>query len=151
MINSPPCQVKAMSSHLINTPSGLLRAASSISSQVPTLTSPCVTPVLSLSMSVPVINPITYGSAPVMSHLCPLSPDAASAPLKTMQAMSHKQPVDLPIGSAFIEEVNDKDLSMPPSSPQLISHATVQHINNPDFTNSSGLARSVKNGFSNLT
>jgi len=61
---------------------------------------------------------ITYGSPPVMSPLCPLSSEATSAPLKTMQAKSHKQPVDLPIGldhlqSAFIEEVNDKDLSVP--------------------------------------
>src|SRR5882724_894511 len=60
-----------------------------------------------------------------------------------MQAMSHKQPVDLPIGldcpqSAFIEEVDDKDLPVLPSSPQPIGHATVQHIDNPDFIDSPG-------------
>ena len=53
-----------------------------------------------------------------MALSCPIPPNTASAPLKTTQAMSHKQPVDLPIEldhsqSAFIEEVNDKDLSVP--------------------------------------
>jgi len=58
-----------------------------------------------------------------------------------MQATSHKQPMDLPIGldcpqSAFIEEVNDEDIFLPSSSPQLIGHTTVQHVNDPDFINS---------------
>src|SRR5882724_2836084 len=57
--------------------------------------------------------------------------------------MSHKQPVDLPIGSdcpqsAFIEEVDDEDLTVPSSGPQLIGHATVQHIDDPDFIDSPG-------------
>jgi len=65
-----------------------------------------------------------------------------------MQAMSHEQPVDLPIGSdhpqsAFIEEVNDEDLPVPSSSPQLIGHATVQHVDDPEFIGSPGLTRSL--------
>ena len=98
-VNSLPCQVRAMSLHLINTLSGTLGVTSSISSQVPTLTLPCVTPVSPLSMSAPVLDLISYGSPHVASPQCPLSLDTASAPLKTMQAMSHKQLVDLPIGS----------------------------------------------------
>src|SRR5882724_1559271 len=98
-------------------------------------------------MSAPLLDTITYGSPPVTSPLCPLSPDASSAPLKTMQAMSHKQPADLPIGSdhpqsTFIEEVEDKDLPVPPSGPPLISHATIQHVNDPDFIDDPGPARS---------
>jgi len=63
-----------------------------------------------------------------------------------MQARSHKQPVDLPIRSdclksAFIEEVNNEDLFVPSSGPELISHTTVQHINIPDFVNSPEPAR----------
>ena len=95
----------------------------------------------------PVTDLITYGSPPVISPLCPLPPHATSAPLKTRQATSHEQPVDIPIKSdcpqsAFIEEVNDKDLPVPSSGPQLIGHTTVQHINDPDFINIPGLARS---------
>jgi len=52
--------------------------------------------------------------------------------------MSHKQPADLPIGSnhpryAFIEEVDDEDLPVPSSGPQLVGHAIVQHIDDPDL------------------
>src|SRR5882724_10712243 len=54
-----------------------LRVASSISSQVPTLTSLFVTPVSSLSTT-----------TPVMSPLFPLPPDTASSPLKTTKATS---------------------------------------------------------------
>ena len=99
LVNSLPGHIGVMPLHLINTPSGPCEVASLISSQVPTSTLPCVNPVLPLSVSVPVIDPSSYGFPPVMSPLCPLSPDASSAPLKTMQAMSHKQPVDIPIGS----------------------------------------------------
>jgi len=61
--------------------------------------------------------------------------------------MSHKQPLDLPIGidhplSAFIEEINDKHLFVPSPGPQLIGHATIQHIDNLDFISSPGPARS---------
>ena len=82
-----------------------------------------------------------------MSPLCPLPPDATSAPLKTTQATSNEQPVDLPIESdhpqsAFIEEVNNKDLSVPSSIPQPISHATVQHVKDPDIINSTLLTSS---------
>src|SRR5882724_6437709 len=43
LVNSLPGQVGAMSSHLINPPSGLLEVTSSISSPVPTSALPCVT------------------------------------------------------------------------------------------------------------
>jgi len=100
MVNSLPCQVVAMSSHLINTPLGPLRVASSIFSQVSISDLPCVAPVSPLTSSTSVLVPITDGSPPVTSPPCvPLSLQASSAPLKTMQAMSHKQPVDLPNGS----------------------------------------------------
>src|SRR5882724_1410040 len=57
--------------------------------------------------------------------------------------MSHKQPVDLPIGSdhpqsAFIEEVDNKDHPVLSSGPQPLSHATVQHVDDPDFIDSPG-------------
>ena len=136
MVNSPPCQVKPVSSHPINPPSGQVgvnphksegivpfnlvnsppgqvgvtphnpegikpftlvnslqgqvRSMSSIFSQVSTSDSPCVAPVSPLTSSMSVLVPITDGSPPVMSPLCPLSPEASSAPLKTMQATSHK-------------------------------------------------------------
>jgi len=46
--------------------------------------------------------------------------------------------VDLPAGSnhlqsAFIEEVEDEDIPVLSSGPQPISHATVQHIDDPDI------------------
>ena len=55
-----------------------------------------------------------------------------------MQATSHEQPVNLPAGlgrpqSAFIEEVDDEDLPVPSTGPQLIGNATVQHIDNSDI------------------
>jgi len=61
--------------------------------------------------------------------------------------MSHKQPVDIPIkiGPPTIclhEEVNDKDLSVPSSGPQPIGHTTVQHLNDTDFIDNPGPARS---------
>jgi len=37
--------------------------------------------------------------------------------------------------SAFIEEVDDEDLFVPPSSPQPIIHTTVQHVDDPNFIN----------------
>jgi len=98
MVNSLPCQVGAMSSHPINVLSGPLRVTSLISSQVSASNSLCVTPVFPLAISVPVLALITDGSPPVTFPLCPLSPYAFSSPLKTMQTMSHEQPVDLPIG-----------------------------------------------------
>jgi len=57
--------------------------------------------------------------------------------------MSHEQPVDLPVGSkgprsAFIKEVDDEDLPVPYSGPQLISHTAVQHVDDPDLFNSPG-------------
>jgi len=99
MVNSPPCQVKAMSSHPINTPSGPLGVASLTFSQGSISDSPCVAPVSPLTSSMSVLVLITDGSPPVMSPPCPLSPQASSSPLKIMQAMSHEQPVDLPVGS----------------------------------------------------
>jgi len=61
--------------------------------------------------------------------------------------MSHEQLVDLPIGldcpqSAFIEEVDDEDLSVPLYGPPPIGHTTVQHVNDPDFIGNPGPARS---------
>ena len=116
MVNSLPCQVGAVSSHLINTPLGPLRVVPSIFSQVPTSDSPCVVPVSPLTSSTSVLVPITDGLHPVTSPPCHLSLPPSSAPLKTMQATCQEQPVDLPIGldhlqSAFIEEVDDKDLT----------------------------------------
>ena len=70
-------------------------------------------------------NSVTYHFPSVMSPLCALPPDTSSAPLKTMQAMSHKQPVDLPIGLDH-GEVDDEDISVPSSGPQLISHVTIR-------------------------
>src|SRR5882724_8414725 len=75
MVNTPQCKVGAMSSCPINTPSSPLRVTSLITSQVPTSTSPHVTPVLSLSTSAPVTHPIASGSHPVISPLCPIPPD----------------------------------------------------------------------------
>jgi len=98
LVNSPPGQIRAVSLHLINSLPYQVRVASSISSLVLSSTLPCVTPVLPLSISAPVPDLFTYGSLPVMSPLCSLSPDTSSALLKTMQATSHEQPVDLPVG-----------------------------------------------------
>ena len=55
-----------------------------------------------------------------------------------MQAMSHEQPVDLPVGlncprSALIEEVDHEDLPVPSASLQPISNATVKHIDDSDI------------------
>jgi len=55
-----------------------------------------------------------------------------------MQAMSQKQPVDLSSRSecpqsAFIKVVNDEELFVPPSSPELIGHTTVQHVDDSNF------------------
>jgi len=63
-----------------------------------------------------------------------------------MHGTSHKQPVELPIRleclrSAFIKVVDDKDICVPPSSPELISHPIVQHVDNPDFFNDPEPAR----------
>src|SRR5882724_7421818 len=90
-----------------------------------------------------VLVPITDIAPLVTSPVYPLPPDPSSTPVDTMQAMSHKQPVDLPVGSnrpqsAFIEEVDDEDIPVLSSSPQLISHATVQHINDPDIFDGHG-------------
>jgi len=55
------------------TKSTLCQVLLRVSSQVSTSTLPCVTPVSPLSISVPALDPITYGAPPVMSLLCPLS------------------------------------------------------------------------------
>src|SRR5882724_6256913 len=99
MVNTLPCQVGAMSSHLINTPSGPLGVTSSIPSQVPALPSSHVTPVSSLSTPVSVTDLIASGSPYVTSPLCHIVPDVAPTPLKTTQTTSYEQPVDLPIRS----------------------------------------------------
>src|SRR5882724_5723694 len=109
-----------------NTPSGPREVASSVSSQVPVFILPSVAPVLTLTSYTSVLVLITDRS-----------------PL----AMSHKQPMDLPIGSdhprsAFIEEVDDKDLPVPSAHAQPIGHTTVQHVNDSDFFNGSGLTSS---------
>src|SRR5882724_12910463 len=99
-------------------------------------------------LSMPVLVPITDIASPVTSSLYPLPPVPSSTPLDTMQATSHKQPVDLPTGSnrlrsAFIEEVNDEDISVPSSSPQPIGHTTVQHIDDSDIFDGPGLTSSL--------
>src|SRR5882724_10373648 len=96
LVNSPPGQVRAAPSHPINTLSGPCEVASLVSSRVPVSVSPCVSPVLSLMSSMSVLVPITDSSPP--SPLCPLLTDSSSTPLKTMQATSHEQPADLPVG-----------------------------------------------------
>src|SRR5882724_6087199 len=100
--------------------------------------------------SIPVLvpNSITDDDSPtVMSPQCPLPPEPPSPPQKNMQATSHRQPVDLPVGSdhprsAFIEEVNNEDLPILSAGPQLIIHATIQHVDNLDFIDSPGLTSS---------
>src|SRR5882724_6635276 len=92
-------------------------------------------------MSVPV--PITDPPRLVTHRLCPLSPDSPPTALNTTQAMSHEQPVDLPVESdrprsAFIEEVDDEDLQVPSTGPQLIGDTTVQHIDDSDIFNGPG-------------
>jgi len=64
-----------------------------------------------------------------------------------MQAMSHEQPVDLParsnrLRSAFIEEVEMSTFPVPCSSPQPISHATGQHIDDSNIFDGPGLTSS---------
>src|SRR5882724_3627394 len=115
LVNSLPGQVGAMPSHLINTPSGPRRVASSVSSRVPISVFPSVSPVSHLMSSMSVLVPITDRSLRVTSPLCPLPSDPSSTSLNTTQATSHEQPVDLPAGlghprSAFIEEVADEDI-----------------------------------------
>src|SRR5882724_9421863 len=85
---------------------------SPMSCTVPASASNCVTPVPSPSPSVPVSNLIAHGPSSVMSPPCSLASGAASVPLNTTQAMSHEQPMALPVGSdhprsTFIEEVDD--------------------------------------------
>src|SRR5882672_7250198 len=136
-VNTLLCQVKALPSHLINTPLGHLKDASSplilasvpIASHVPLVKSP--------SSSWPVTDPIAPMVPSVTSPLCHAYPDTMSPPLKTTQATSHEQPMDTPIGSerprsAFIEEVDDEDTFVIPLGPELIGHITVQHIDDPD-------------------
>src|SRR5882724_8082211 len=115
LVNSPPGQVGAAPSHPINTPLGYHDVASSVSSHVPVSISSSVAPVSSLTSSLSVPVPITDPPHPVTHRLCPLSSDPPSTALNTTQAMSHEQPVDLPVESdrprsAFIEEVDDEDL-----------------------------------------
>src|SRR5882724_6173289 len=91
--------------------------------------------------SMSVLVPITDSSPP--SPLCPLPPDSSFTSLRTTQAPSHEQPVDLPIGSnhlrsAFIEEVDDEDLPGLSTHPQLIGHATIQHFDDPILINIPG-------------
>src|SRR5882672_6385320 len=137
MVNTPPCQVEALPSHPINTLSGHLEDVSSpfilasgpMASHVPLVKSP--------SFSWPATNPIAPVESSVMSPLCHTSPDPMSLPPKTTQATSHKQPVDTPIRSkhprsAFIKEVNDEDTFVIPLGPELISHTTVQHVDDMD-------------------
>src|SRR5882672_9209786 len=98
MVNTPPCQVEAFPSHLINIPSGHLEDASSPlvltsgpkASRVPLVNPP--------SSPWPFTDPITPVVSAVTS-LCHASLDTMSSPLKTTRATSHKQPVDTPIGS----------------------------------------------------
>jgi len=57
---------------------------------------------------------------------------------KTTQAMSTKQPVDTPMRSecprsTFIEQVDDKDLIRTSAGPEPVSHATLQHMDDPDI------------------
>jgi len=116
LVNTPPGQVGATPSHPISTPSGYHEVASSVSSRVPVSVSSSVAPVSSLTSSTSVPVPITDPPLPVTHCLCPLSPDPPPTALNTTQATSHEQPVDLPVESnhprsAFIEEVDDEDLS----------------------------------------
>src|SRR5882672_8998338 len=98
MVNTLPCPVKALPSHLINTPSGhpedasspLVPASVSITSHVPLVKSP--------SFSWPVTDPTAPVVSSVTSPLCHASSDTTSPPLKTTQATSHEQPVDTTIG-----------------------------------------------------
>src|SRR5882724_6988453 len=81
------------------------------------------------SLSIPTLLHFSQVGKPVLDTVYPLPPDPSSTPLDTTQAMSHEQPVGLTTGSnhprsAFIEEVNDEDIPVPSSSPQLIGHAT---------------------------
>ena len=78
-----------------------------------------------------------------LSPPCSLASGAASVPLKTTQAMSHEQPMALPIGSdrprsAFIEEVNDEDLYVPSSGSPPIGRTILQHVDNSDVIDSPG-------------
>src|SRR5882724_6169078 len=98
LVNSPPGQVGATPSHMINTPSGPCEVASSVLSCVPVSVFPSVSPVLPLMLSTSVLVPITDRLLPVTSPLCPLTSDPSSTSLNPTQAMSHKQPVDLPTG-----------------------------------------------------
>src|SRR5882724_9499586 len=99
LVNSPPGQVGAMPSHPINTLLGPHEVASPVSSHVPVFLSSSVAPVSPLMLSTSVLALITDQMLPVTSHLCSLPADPPSTPLNTMQAMSHEQPVDLPMGS----------------------------------------------------
>src|SRR5882724_12872850 len=99
LVNSPPGQVGAAPLHPINTPSGYRKVASSVSSRVLVSVSSSVAPVSSLMSSTSVPVPITDPPLPVTHRLCPLSPDPPSTALNTTQAMSHEQPLDLPVES----------------------------------------------------
>ena len=60
--------------------------------------------------------------------------------------MSREQPVALPVGSdhprsAFIEEVDDKDLHVPFLGFPLIGRTILQHVDNPDVIDSPGPAQ----------
>src|SRR5467141_2363869 len=102
MVNSLLCQVETLPSNLINPPSGHLEDMSSpliltpgpMASRVPLVKSP--------SSSWPASDPIASLVSSVMSPLCHTSPNTMPPPLKTTQAMSHKQPVDIPIGSEHL-------------------------------------------------
>jgi len=99
LVNSPPGQVGATPSQPINTLSVPRKVTSSVSSRIQFSISPSVAPVSPLTSSTSVLVLITDIAPPVTSPVYPLPPDPASTPLDTTQAMSHKQPVDLPIGS----------------------------------------------------
>src|SRR5882724_2559555 len=138
LVNSPPGQVGATPSHLINTPSGSCKVASSVSSHVLVSVSSSAAPVSFLTSSASVPVPITDPPLLVTHRLCPLSPDPPSTALNITQATSHDQPVDLPVESdhprsAFIEEVDDEDLPVPSPGPQLIGDAIVQHNDHSDI------------------
>jgi len=108
-------QVRATSSHLINTPSGPLEVTSSFSFSSSHLCMPRVPFVLPPSMSAPVTAPTIIWIIPVTSPPCPYLLILASILAENPhRAMSSQQPVDLPIGSdhpqsAFIEEVDIRD------------------------------------------
>src|SRR5882724_855270 len=93
-VNSPPGKVGAAPLHLINTPSGPHEVATLASSWVPVSISTNVAPVLPLTSSTSVLVLITDSLPPVMPPLCPLPLESSFTSLKTMQAMSHEQPVD---------------------------------------------------------